>query len=365
VRPTSMGDVPAQLLDRPAPEVARWLGLVRLHDLITARHRLEDHDDTEALHDFRVALRRLRSLLRAYREVLADSVTRKTRRRLGRLTTAAGMSRDSEVRLQWLREHVQTNPGDALGVEWVERELDRDRNRGDRQLERVLNRNFATLTEGLQQSLQRYRVTYALGEAPELLPARKLVSQTLHAMAITLQETLEMPHTIGDGDVLHRARIAVKRLRYMLEPLVEGECAPTRVLRTAAAAITRLERLQDELGKLRDLLTFDHWLADRIAEEAAQRARDREALDAPPGTEDQLVGHARDPALTVFALGLRRRLHKQAARQYRFLDSDRCRRPMVRLIRRIHAVADGVARRRSAPDRPPPSGETERDAGSA
>ena len=354
-----MADLPARLLDRPAPEVARWLALVRLHDLISTRQRLGDQEDAEALHDFRVALRRLRSLLRAYREVLADSVTKKTRRRLGRLTTAAGMSRDSEVWLQWLREHGQTGPGALPGVEWAERELSRARNKGDRQLQRALDRNFAAVTERLQQRLQRYRVTYALGEATELLPARELVSRTLHAMVITLQQTLEMSHTIGDDEVLHRARIGIKRLRYMLEPVVEGKLAPTRVLRTAAAAITQLKQLQDELGYLGDVLTFDRWLADRIAEGDAQHARDGEALAEAPGTEGQPGGDARDPALTAFVLALRRRLHKEAARQYRYLDSDRFRRQTVRLIRRIHAVADRLAPRKSTPDRPPATGETE------
>ena len=77
MRPTSMGDLPARLFDRPSPEVARWFALVRLRELAIARDRLADPDDSESLHNFRVALRRLRSLLRAYREVLADSVPRK------------------------------------------------------------------------------------------------------------------------------------------------------------------------------------------------------------------------------------------------------------------------------------------------
>ena len=80
VRPTSMGDLPARLLDRPSPEVARWFALVRLHDLLIARDRLTDPDDSDALHDFRVALRRLRSLLRAFRDVLADSVSHAAKR---------------------------------------------------------------------------------------------------------------------------------------------------------------------------------------------------------------------------------------------------------------------------------------------
>lgn len=231
MRPTSMGDLPAKLLDRPSPEAARWFALVRLHDLFVARDRLADADDRDSLHTFRVALRRLRSLLRAYRDVLADSVPGKVRRRLAELATASGPSRDSEVRLQWLSQRGRTGPDDDPGPEWVERLLERERRKGDRQFRRALDRDFAAAAGRLRQRLLHYQVTYALGETTELPPAREFVSRILHAMAVTLEEILAVPHTMGDTEALHRARVAAKRLRYTLEPLVEGSFAPAHVLR--------------------------------------------------------------------------------------------------------------------------------------
>lgn len=345
MRPTSMGDLPARLLDRPSPEAARWFTLVRLHELVLARDRLAEPDDREALHDFRVALRRLRSLLRAYRDVLADSVSGKARRRLGELATASGPSRDSEVRLQWLSLRGQPASDDP-GFAWVVRLLERDRSKGDRELRRILDRDFADATGKLTRRLQHYRVTYALDDSTGPPSARAFVSQTLHTMAVELQEILAAAHTLGDTEALHRARVTAKRLRYTLEPLAEGDVAPAPVRRAAAVAIAQLKVLQDELGGLHDALTFDRWLADRMAEEAARGARELEvpavASDASDGLDPQPI----DPVISAFVLSLRRQLHELSARHYGVLDGVRRRRQTEQLIRRVHAVADRLVRRR-------------------
>ncbi|MBZ0102524.1 MAG: CHAD domain-containing protein, partial [Thermoanaerobaculia bacterium] len=59
--------LPADLLERPAGEAARRIGLLELERAIAARQALARGDDSAALHDLRVALRRLRSHLRAWR----------------------------------------------------------------------------------------------------------------------------------------------------------------------------------------------------------------------------------------------------------------------------------------------------------
>ena len=59
--------IAAGFLSRPPEEGARLLALSFLDQAAQARPRLADPADTEALHDFRVGLRRLRSCLRAYR----------------------------------------------------------------------------------------------------------------------------------------------------------------------------------------------------------------------------------------------------------------------------------------------------------
>jgi hypothetical protein len=150
---------------------------------------------------------------------------------------------------------------------------------------------------------------------------------------------------------MHPARIAAKRVRYALEPIVARKLAPVRVLQTAAAAIAQLKRLQDALGALHDDLSFDHWLADRVARSSGTGTRDRAAVAAAQPDAGQPGGDARRRAPAAFVARLRRRLHQQAARRYRTLDSQPWRQRTDRLIRRAHAVADRLARKRSAADR--------------
>ncbi|MBZ0119643.1 MAG: CHAD domain-containing protein, partial [Sandaracinaceae bacterium] len=58
------------LLDVSANEGVRTLALGFWAEARDAAERLEQQADVEALHDFRVALRRLRSCLRAYDSLL-------------------------------------------------------------------------------------------------------------------------------------------------------------------------------------------------------------------------------------------------------------------------------------------------------
>jgi CHAD domain-containing protein len=326
--------LPGRLLDRPAPEGVRWLALARLQDLIDARHRLDDPDDAKALHDFRVALRRFRSLLRTYRDVLDDSVTRKSRSRLRRLASAAGLSRDSEVRLKWMRQHVKNSAATAGGVEWVEAELDRDRIKGDRQLQRALDRNFAPLVDRLQRTLHQFRTTTTLGEVAVVSPMRDVTAQALHTLATAVEGAFAQAHAAGNPELMHRSRIAAKRLRYTLEPLVDAKLVPARTRQTAGAAIAQLKRMQDAFGELHDELAFDQWLAER-----------------------ELGDLALASARAAVVAKVRRQLHRKAGGNYRTLDGPLWRHRIDRIIRRAHTVADHLTPKLSDPPGAPAATE--------
>ena len=75
-------------------------GLIRVSRELRDGHAGGD----DALHDFRVAVRRLRSWIRAFEPSLRDAVSRKQRRRLSEIADATGATRDATVHLAWLRE---------------------------------------------------------------------------------------------------------------------------------------------------------------------------------------------------------------------------------------------------------------------
>src|SRR5689334_25255974 len=96
----------------PAKRAARVVALGLLRDVLTTRDRLDDPSDDDALHDFRVALRRLRTWLRAFRPVLRDTLRGKVMRRLGDIADATGASRDLEVRIEWIDRSRRQMHGD-------------------------------------------------------------------------------------------------------------------------------------------------------------------------------------------------------------------------------------------------------------
>src|SRR5690606_3840964 len=96
-------DAPA-LLDTIPEEGARRLALRWIDDAPEASSRLVEGDDPDALHDLRVALRKLRTVLRAYERELRGSLRRRRRRKLKALVAETGAGRDAEVQIAWLEE---------------------------------------------------------------------------------------------------------------------------------------------------------------------------------------------------------------------------------------------------------------------
>jgi CHAD domain-containing protein len=104
------------MLARPAALVVLQCALAMADDgrdaAITLLHARDD--DPDAVHDFRVALRRLRSWLQLWRAELDDVVPRRQRRRIRDLAHAMGPARDLQVHLEWLRSEEAGATGRAL-----------------------------------------------------------------------------------------------------------------------------------------------------------------------------------------------------------------------------------------------------------
>jgi len=118
--PKRRSTLPDDLLFRSDEEAARRLALKCVAAARTAERRLDDPSDREALHDFRVSIRRLRSLLRAYRPQLDAAVRPKDRKRLRAIQQATGGGREAEVALEWLtKQHGDLAPEHLAGLNWL------------------------------------------------------------------------------------------------------------------------------------------------------------------------------------------------------------------------------------------------------
>jgi CHAD domain-containing protein len=258
-------DVPSSLLDRPAREGARRLALTQLDAAREARGRVLAAADPEALHDYRVALRRLRSCLRSYRRELHSTVTRKSRRRLDRLARATSRSRDLEVHLAWLGQEASVAldeelPGIACLTGWLQEEQWRAR-------EEMLSLDehlFPSVHDRLHRQLSRYPTVIRLDSGETGPTTADATRRHLKAAARRLRRRLGRIEDGNSETEIHRARIAAKHLRYLLEPFAG-------VLPTGAAIIDRLKVLQDVFGAVHDAHVFLPVLSAALAE--ARRAR--------------------------------------------------------------------------------------------
>ena len=116
------------LLALPADRGIRMIALELLDDAATAADRLTREHDERALHDFRVALRRLRSWLRAFKRELKGSVHGKDRRLLRRVADATNFGRETDVQIAWL---LQASKGRSRkrrrGAQWLIEYLEAER----------------------------------------------------------------------------------------------------------------------------------------------------------------------------------------------------------------------------------------------
>ena len=291
--------LPDDLLDRPAPQAARLIALGLLDDATEALSRLGHADDGEALHDFRVAIRRLRSTLRAYKSLLKGSVRKKHRGVLGDLARATNAGRDAEVQLGWLRGQRERLTGrERTGARWLEARLEQRVQDEYAKVDSRIRRDFAKVSQRMRRKLAVYEQEVRTdGERPLTLGAA--AAAELRRDAADLTSKLGEISAADDAKAAHTARIAAKRVRYLLEPIAPqlGDAGGGA---GGPALVRRLKGVQDRSGELADSHQFEEGLAAALAEAAAERARHTLAQSLEPAAEKARPGG--DPRSGIIAV---------------------------------------------------------------
>jgi CHAD domain-containing protein len=246
-----MAEFTAAALDLPALQAAGAIALAHLDDAAAAATRLTDPADHEALHDFRVAVRRLRVTVRAY-PGLREFVSAKQRRRLRNLARATDAARDAEVQIAWFRTRSKRfTPPQRAALGPLRARLRAQRRRELRLTQPELLRQFGRLERKL-----RPRLTVLETDArPQESPFRGIAAASLVQHATDLSSRLRAVSPAATAAEVHATRIAAKRLRYLLEPVLPG-------VTDAGSLIERLKQLQDVLGELTDAHTLEQVLRD-------------------------------------------------------------------------------------------------------
>lgn len=279
--------LPPDLLTRSSRESSRILALSYLDEIFLAEQRLGDSEHSEALHDFRVGLRRLRSALGAYRESLEGSVTGKMRRQIRKLARATNWGRDTEVQLEWLRQRSAVmTPEDGPGHYWLLGRLEERKEQAyARDLADVTSR-FADTAEKFRRALGILRIELTNGRThkPTFGEATGELIRVQVARVLAQLGGIRNP---ADIEQVHGTRIALKRLRYLIEPIARHN-------RRARALVRRFKEAQDLLGEYHDLHVL---LAYIESLRPGLSADDRRTLE--PGLIT-LARHAEEGAAAAF-----------------------------------------------------------------
>lgn len=236
-------ELSAELLSAPASHAVRAIAAARLADVRDALGRLSSGDD-ETLHALRVALRRLRTWLRAYRPQLEDTVKKKAYQRLTGIADATGSARDAEVALDWITAMHDLAPREKPGARYAAELLRAEGERARAAARKAVGADLPDVLETLEKQLGSYWLRHRLA-TPQRVPGMAAVSRhVLEQHADRFGQALRRIKGSSDIRGVHRARIAAKRLRYLLETLDPGSGADKLV--------AGLSDLQDMLGVAHD-----------------------------------------------------------------------------------------------------------------
>jgi CHAD domain-containing protein len=229
--------------------------------------------EIEALHDFRVAVRRSRAVLRASRDLFEPEWLDGLRSELKWLGGQLGPARDLDVLLEHLRDEQ-----DTVGIEAapVVKRIERERRRARKRAVGALDsERYLALLDELRVAVDHPPVRSAD------LRLDRIARREFRKLGRCMASLGESP----TDTALHRARIRAKRTRY------SAELAVPATGRRAERFVGAAKRFQDVVGEHQDAIVAEERIraysesadaafgAGRLVErQRARRARARAAL---------------------------------------------------------------------------------------
>ncbi len=244
--------------------------------------------DPEAVHQARIATRRMRSDLRTLHNFVDARWAVQLRGELRALGAELGAVRDIEVLRERLSLHASLLPdSDADAARAAIRRLDADHSVARTDLLRALRHpRYASLHRALHEAVTTPRLTpSAHAFAIDALPGA--VRPTWRR----LRRAVDQLATVPSDAALHEVRIRAKRCRYAAELSAPVMGRPARDLAVA------LTRVQDVLGEHQDAVVADAWLAKAAPECSPSEAY---ALGMLAEIERGLAVHARSGLATAW-----------------------------------------------------------------
>ena len=213
-------------------------------------------NDVEAVHDMRVACRRINSAFRLFKAYLPNKRVKKLRGVMEQLRDTLGAARNLDVLSADLETYTANKPeAERAQLQWIRDEWTRERAQQQHALRDLLDSAaFQTWRERMEKFLDKDDADSSARVA-DVLPALLWKQYG----AVRAYETRLNQATLEE---LHALRIDIKRLRYTLEFFADafGD-KPTQLIEPLIA-------LQDQLGLMQDAVVAGQALTDFIVTQA-------------------------------------------------------------------------------------------------
>jgi inorganic triphosphatase YgiF len=257
----------------------------RLNEDLIVRRR-----DPGALHQSRVAMRRLRSAFSLFRTVIADEEYQRLREEVRWFTNQLGDARNLDV---MLKRFPANEAEDRMRLRQILEE------RRELAYDGVLDALGSQRLRMLMIDLVGWVETgvWRVENPPAQRPLTEFARTQLDKRWRKVKKGGAALGSL-EPEPRHQLRIEVKKLRYAVEflaSLISGE----ERLRRQKTFVGALEEMQERLGELNDAETAQHLLGDLFSEteDPASLNQAREQLASPQSEQAQLVaaqeGHSR------------------------------------------------------------------------
>ncbi|MFE9703024.1 CHAD domain-containing protein [Streptomyces sp. NPDC005930] len=261
-------------------------------------------DAPDAVHQMRVACRRLRSCLRSYRSVLDRRVTDPVRAELRWLAGELGVARDQEVLSERIGAALGELPDELVLGPVAARLRVWDVARGgqvrSRTREALASARYLRLLDALDALVRQPPLRAKAAGKPARVMA-KAVLKEYGRLAGRVEEALAQPAGRSRETGLHEARKAAKKLRYAAEVARPALGKPVARLGKRAKAVQKLlGEHQDAVvaqDTLRELAVAAHGAGESAFTWGVLHGRERAGADARQREVAEVWRAASDPAL--------------------------------------------------------------------
>lgn len=224
--------------------------------------------DTEFLHDYRVSLRRIRSVVSLFKGVFSDQQTAELKRVFSDLMAPTGRLRDLDVYLLEKDMYLSLVPENLhAGVQVMFDRFEQERAKELSRLSRHLR--SATYESAMTDLAQKFANPYTLLPGPSA--DRGAYSYACALIWKRYRKTCKLARSISKetpDQTVHDLRIDCKKLRYLMEffgPLFDAKDFKT--------ILKPLKKLQDNLGLFNDYSVQQEALLAFVADQSTAQGR--------------------------------------------------------------------------------------------